>query len=142
MHNESMSEPTPKHLDLKKDTALTITWDDGRTSVYPIEYLRRLSPSADMRELRKQQQRNPLTVLPTKFAEHQGPLTALDAELLGNYAIRITFSDGHNTGIYSWQYLRQIDPGQSDDQAPAPDQTPAPKDKPEPSEDRAAPYRL
>lgn len=33
------------------------------------------------------------------------------AELVGNYALRIAFSDGHRTGIYSWRYLREIDPG-------------------------------
>jgi DUF971 family protein len=41
-------------------------------------------------------------------------LTALDAELVGNYAIRIRFSDGHSTGIYSWRYLRSIDPAAQD----------------------------
>ncbi len=122
-----MNPPRPKHLDLKKDAALTITWEDGRVSVYPIGYLRKLSPSADMRELRELQQRNPLTVLPSKFTDHEGPLTAVDAELLGNYAIKITFSDGHNTGIYSWQYLREIDPEQQEGQQP---------------EDRAGPYRV
>lgn len=124
-----MNPPRPKHLDLKKDSALTITWEDGRVSVYPIAYLRKLSPSADMRELRDQQERNPLTVLPSKFADHEGPLTAVDAELLGNYAIKITFSDGHNTGIYSWQYLREIEPGS--DEA-----------EPDGGEDRAGPYRV
>jgi len=54
--------------------------------------------------------RNPLTVLPNRPAM-EGPLRALDAEFVGNYAIRIRFSDGHSTGLYSWQYLREIDPG-------------------------------
>lgn len=99
---------TPTHLDLKKDTALTITWDDGAVSVYPIAHLRRLSPSADMRELRKQMKSNPLTILPTSGGA--GAVTAVDAELVGNYAIKITFSDGHATGLYSWDYLREIDP--------------------------------
>ena len=37
-------------------------------------------------------------------------LTVESAELVGNYALRLRFSDGHDTGIYSWQYLREIDP--------------------------------
>lgn len=98
----------PSHLDLKKDSALTITWQDGRESVYPITHLRRLSPSADMRELRKQMQENPLTILPSSGGS--GVLTAVDAEMVGNYAIKIIFSDGHATGIYTWDYLREIDP--------------------------------
>ncbi|MBS0195580.1 MAG: DUF971 domain-containing protein [Planctomycetes bacterium] len=101
-------EPAPTHLDLKKDHGLTIRWQDGTESFYPIGYLRRMSPSADMRNLREQMQKNPLTVLPSKPAG--GPLTALGAELVGNYALKINFSDGHNTGIYTWEYLRSIDP--------------------------------
>ena len=104
-----MGEARPTHLDLDKERGLTVEWDDGRRSFYPIAYLRRMSPSADMRELRKEQRRNPLTVLPNT-AQQEGPIAATDAELVGNYAIRITFSDGHDTGIYSWGYLRSIDP--------------------------------
>ena len=82
---------------------------DGVTSFYPIAHLRRMSPSAEQRELRKEIKRNPLTVLPASAAS-SAPLTATSAELVGNYALRITFSDGHHTGIYSWEYLREIDP--------------------------------
>jgi len=96
-------------LDLKKDRGLAIEWADGSLSYFPIAYLRRLSPSADMKELRKQMDQNPLAVLPSGSSSG-GAIEAVDAELVGNYAIRITFSDGHQSGIYSWQYLRQIDP--------------------------------
>ena len=101
----------PKHIDLKKDVALTIQWSDGRTSVYPIPLLRKLSPSADARELRKEMENNPLTVLPAGVTD-AGPLTALGIDMVGNYAVCISFSDGHDTGIYTWSYLRQIDPDQ------------------------------
>jgi len=102
----------PLHIDLKKDCGLTVHWPDGTVSFYPIAYLRRMSPSAEMRELREQMQRNPLTVLPPSMAGNADDLRAEDAELVGNYAIRIRFSDGHDTGIFSWKYLRQIDPGE------------------------------
>lgn len=105
-----MPDIRPEHLDLEKDRGLTIRWSDGRVSFYPIAHLRRMSPSADQRELREQMQRNPLTVLPQSTADQSGPLRATGAELVGNYAVRIHFSDGHHTGIYSWQYLREIDP--------------------------------
>jgi len=101
---------TPTRIDLKKDRGLTIEWADGSTSYYTIAYLRRMSPSADMRELREQMARNPLTVLPGAPATSNAPLAAVDAELVGHYALRIRFSDGHDTGIYSWAYLREIDP--------------------------------
>jgi DUF971 family protein len=105
-----MSDGAPRKLDLQKDRGLTVTWADGLVSFYPVEYLRKMSPSAEMRELRDEQRRNPLAVLPDSVARHEGPLTALDAELVGHYALRIRFSDGHDTGLYSWEYLRQIDP--------------------------------
>lgn len=68
-----------------------------------------MSPSADARHLREELARNPLTVLPAGGSG--GPLEATSAELVGQYAVRIGFSDGHSTGIYSWAYLREIDPG-------------------------------
>lgn len=86
-----------------------MAWADGTSSYFSIAYLRRMSPSADMRNLRDEMKKNPLTVLPSASSS-SGSLVAESAELVGNYAIRIRFSDGHDTGIYSWAYLRQIDP--------------------------------
>ena len=103
----------PKHLDLKKDQALTVRWQDDTCSRYPITYLRRMSPSAEARQLREELAKNPLTVLPASESTSE-PLTATNAELVGNYAVKITFSDGHHTGIYSWEYLHQIDPDRTD----------------------------
>ena len=104
----STSDVIPVDLDLKKDTGLSVRWSDGHDSFYPIAYLRKMSPSAEMRELRKSMQTNPLTVLPQGAGS--GGVEARDAELVGNYAIKILFTDGHDTGIYSWSYLREIDP--------------------------------
>jgi DUF971 family protein len=72
-----------------------------------------MSPSAEAKHLREELTRNPLTVLPTNVAKHTGPITALGADLVGNYAIRIRFSDGHDTGLFSWRYLREIDPARA-----------------------------
>jgi len=110
-------ECAPAHLDLKKDTGLRIEWEDGAVSYFPIAYLRKMSPSAEARKLREDLEKNPLTVLPSnpkRGGAVSGPLTAVSAELVGNYAIRIRFSDGHDTGIYSWSYLREIDPERPD----------------------------
>ncbi|HZW09384.1 MAG TPA: DUF971 domain-containing protein [Phycisphaerales bacterium] len=98
---------TPTKLDLRKDRGLTIEWGDGTSSYYSIVYLRRMSPSADMRQLREAMEQNPLTVI--RGAPAGGALAATDAELVGNYALRITFSDGHSSGIYTWEYLREIE---------------------------------
>jgi DUF971 family protein len=100
---------SPAHLDLDRERGLTIRWRSGRESFYPVEHLRRLSPSAEARSLREALAKNPLTVLPSRPAL-QGPLTATNAEFVGNYALRIHFSDGHSTGLFTWEYLKSIDP--------------------------------
>ena len=108
----SAHPPKPRRLDLKKDRGLTVQWADGGVSYFPIDYLRYMSPSADARELRDKMARDRLTVLPAGLAHAADkPITAVGAQLVGNYAIRITFSDGHDTGLYSWEYLKQIDRG-------------------------------
>ena len=96
----------PIHLDLRKEEGLTIHWSDGTRSAYPVDYLRRMSPSAEARQLREQIAQNPLTVLPAGASVEN--LTALDAELGGNYAVRIRFSDGHDTGIFQLTLLGQL----------------------------------
>lgn len=101
--------PPPRHLDLKKDQGLTITWADGTSTFFPITYLRRMSPSAEARQLREEMAKNPLTVLPASAVSDKS-ITAVSAQLVGNYALRITFSDGHDTGIFSWDYLMEIRP--------------------------------
>ncbi len=113
----------PTRLDLKKDKGLTIEWADGTSSYYSIIYLRRMSPSADARQLREEQSKNPLAVLPASAVRAMGtpgsgPLAAVSAEMVGNYALKIVFSDGHDTGIYSWGYLREIDPAAGKDRPP------------------------
>lgn len=100
----------PKHLHLDRTKGLTVEWSDGGRSFYPVAYLRKMSPSADMRELRAQMQRNPLTVLPASTSSPTQPLRVETIEAVGNYAVRLVFSDGHATGLYSWDYLHSIAP--------------------------------
>jgi DUF971 family protein len=100
-------EPPPKHLEVRPDEGLLIEWADGTRSTLSAATLRRNSPSAEARALRESLASNPLTVLPAS-AVSNGPLRAVDAELIGNYALRITFSDGHSTGLFSWTHLRSL----------------------------------
>lgn len=95
----------PAHLDVRKTEGLHVEWGDGSASFYPCNLLRRMSPSADSKMLRDEIRENPLTILPSTPS---GPITIENAELVGNYAIRFTFSDGHTAGIYTWDYLKSL----------------------------------
>ena len=99
------TEPPPQALHLEKSKGLTVTWRDGSKGFIDVVTLRRMSQSADARQERESQSTNPLHILKHSSAE---PLTALTAELVGNYALRIRFSDGHDTGLFSWLYLRSL----------------------------------
>jgi DUF971 family protein len=104
-------QPTPIRLNLKKDEKLEIEWQDGLKSVYPLALLRSMCPCALCREVRGEDKgpknRSKLNLLPGNYSQ---PLTVLDAELVGGYAMRLDWSDNHGSGIYSFQYLREISP--------------------------------
>ena len=99
----------PTHLELDRTKGLHVRWADGSTSFYPVTHLRRWSPSAEARELRTKLDSDPLAVLPASEVSSEA-LRAQSLERVGNYAVRIVFSDGHRTGLYSWDWLRTIDP--------------------------------
>ncbi len=94
----------PKHIDIRKSEGVHIEWADGESSFYPCALLRKMSPSADSKEIREQIANNPLAILPNTGND----ITINDGELVGNYAVRFTFSDGHKSGIYTWEYLRSL----------------------------------
>lgn len=104
------SDIKPLRLDLKRDEKLEIAWEDGRVCSYTIGYLRSLCPCAQcklVREGERSTRKNLLKILPGNYAS---PVTAVGAELVGNYALRIDWSDQHGSGIYSFAYLREICP--------------------------------
>ncbi len=101
---------TPTRLDLKKDEKLEITWQDGHHCVYTLTLLRSMCPCAHCRTIRQDEQpkKKPLlTILP---GDYSAPITVLNANLVGNYALKIEWSDHHDSGIYSFEYLRSICP--------------------------------
>ncbi|MEM1026982.1 MAG: DUF971 domain-containing protein [Planctomycetota bacterium] len=112
----------PVSIDVDRDRALTVEWADGTASVLPVALLRRMSPSAEAKAWRDEQASNPLAVLPEKsaaaLADGAQPLRIENAELMGNYAIRLVFSDGHSSGLYAWNYLRTL--GEDAAEAPGP----------------------
>ena len=95
-----MSLPAPVEIRLRtRSRLLEISFDDGTRYELPAEYLRVHSPSAEV-----QGHGGGETVLvPGK--EHVG-ISAV--EPIGHYAVRLVFDDGHDTGLYTWKYLREL----------------------------------
>jgi DUF971 family protein len=107
---------TPTAIHLKKTEALLITWADGHQSVLPLRMLRKFCPCAGCQGERDILGR---TLMPIVKTTYDGPITATGGELVGNYAMRIDWSDGHAAGIYTFAYLRQLDAQTAAGQEPA-----------------------
>jgi DUF971 family protein len=94
-----MESPQPTEIKLhQKSRVLEISFDDGRNFRLPFEFLRVYSPSAEVRGHGPGQE-----VL--QAGKKEVDITRVDP--VGSYAIQIAFSDGHETGIYSWDLLYQ-----------------------------------
>ena len=96
----------PVNLALAAPAMLRIDWSDGRAREYTIRELREACPCATCREKRSNPQPPPL--LPVLSAAEAQPLAIRGMKPVGNYAYAISFSDGHDTGIYTIDYLREL----------------------------------
>ncbi len=99
------ANPTGIRLDLGRNL-LEIDWDDGVTSRYDGAFLRFVCPCAGCRG------HGPGQVPPPTWQQVEG-VRLTGAEGVGAYALRLGLSDGHATGIYSFDFLRAHDPGPS-----------------------------
>jgi DUF971 family protein len=98
--SDGAKRPWPLELRLSADKArLTAAFDSGEQFVLPAEYLRVESPSAEVQGHGSAQKQ----IVSGK--EHVR-IEAL--EPVGNYAVRIRFDDGHDTGLFSWDYLHEL----------------------------------
>jgi DUF971 family protein len=92
--------PIPTEIKLhQKSRLMELTFADGRRFELPYEFLRVYSPSAEVRGHGPGQE-----LLQTGKKD----VAIVDVEPMGQYAIRPQFSDGHGTGIYSWDYLYEL----------------------------------
>tara|TARA_Y100000385_G_C13013101_1_gene602611 strand:- start:172 stop:480 length:309 start_codon:yes stop_codon:yes gene_type:complete len=90
------------------EDVLAVRWNNGQESYLDAHILRNESPSAE------QKGEKDIFGIKTKTTPkifQKGEVSIKKFEEIGNYAIRISFSDGHNTGIYSWQTLKSIEQG-------------------------------
>ena len=91
---------TPTEIRLrKKSRLLSVSFADGSSFDLPFEYLRVYSPSAEVRGHGPGQE-----VLQT--GKENVAISGLDP--VGHYAIRLVFDDGHDTGLYTWNYLYEL----------------------------------
>ena len=91
----------PKSIEKVDDDALRIIWEDEHVSLYTFQFLRQNCPCALCRdEWSGEPLLDPATVPADTRSER--------AEVVGNYALSFAFSDGHGTGIYSFENLRKL----------------------------------
>jgi DUF971 family protein len=99
----------PEHIAISKSKGIKIDWKDGHHSEYSLTYLRDKCPCAGCTGAHGTPPRVPEAEQPANpFQMYKPALKMLGVEPVGNYAVRINWSDGHNTGIYSWEHLRAI----------------------------------
>ncbi|HKW56302.1 MAG TPA: DUF971 domain-containing protein [Candidatus Acidoferrum sp.] len=113
---DSRKKPLDVKVHVKSGAGVDITWADGHTSHYEFDYLRDECPCATCNDERAKKDAFAAAApggSPAKFAPlpmFKPKPRAQSASVVGNYAISITFSDGHSTGIYSYDHLRSICP--------------------------------
>lgn len=103
----------PTKLALSGEHRLLIEWSDGQKRSYAFSELRDKCPCATCREKRSQPPAAS-SLLPVLSAAEARPLKVLGMKPVGAYAYAIQFSDGHDTGIYTFELLREI--GQVEDE--------------------------
>lgn len=103
------AEPTPLDLQLDRHGGLAITWSDGLKATIPLGKLRAACPCAACRHERHEREQTS-GGLPVLGAS--GSVASMsqveNAELVGHYALRIYWGDGHSTGIYDFRLLREL----------------------------------
>jgi len=98
-----MSDVAPSGMRQASPTELEITWSDGHVSLYPVAYLRRACRCASCVDEWSGAQ----ILRPDQVPEDVKPLRI---EPVGRYALHFAWSDGHTSGIYSFEHLRRICP--------------------------------
>jgi DUF971 family protein len=95
-----VSQPWPTELRLAKDRrALSVSFDSGERYSLDAEYLRVMSPSAEVQGHSPDER---------KTVPGKRQVAILEVHPIGNYAVRLVFDDLHSTGIYSWEYFLEL----------------------------------
>ncbi len=92
---------SPVKINIKDARYLCISWDDGSESMLQLVNLRKSCPCASCIS---EKENKPATYIPLLSSAQ---LTVKDIKMVGNYAIQITWQDGHDTGIYTFDKLKE-----------------------------------
>lgn len=115
---DARRKPAEIKVQVSTGAGVDVVWSDGHVSHFDFAYLRERCPCAlcnDERAKKAQFPANPEHAAPAAVAPSVLPMfkpktKARAAKAVGNYALQIDFTDGHSTGIYSYDYLRTICP--------------------------------
>lgn len=106
--------PAKVRVALTEGTGLSIDWKDGHRSHWTFPFLRDACPCATCHEEREKTGRKPGEAKPAPkqlFPIYTPPARPLEALPIGRYALKFKWADGHESGIYSWDFLRRLDEG-------------------------------
>lgn len=98
----------PKEIIEFSDTSICIVWDDDHQSIYLNEELRQSCPCARCNDLKKPVKGKISFKHSIPIKVNHSDIKPRTIESIGHYAIRFKWSDGHETGIYTFEFLRQI----------------------------------
>ncbi len=104
---------TPKKVRVMKTegTGVEIDWKDGHHSAWNFGWLRHACPCATCHEEREKSHRKPGVAKPKAQAllmMYEAPARPVEVTSVGKYALKFKWNDGHESGIYSWDYLRRV----------------------------------
>ena len=106
-NNVGLLKPTGITLNRETHT-LNVTWQDGHESIFPLNALREACPCAVCRggheNMGRDHDPNIIDLKPARS------YTVENLQIIGKYALQVFWSDGHSSGIYTWDYLRRICP--------------------------------
>ncbi|HEV2102594.1 MAG TPA: DUF971 domain-containing protein [Candidatus Acidoferrum sp.] len=109
---DQRKKPTAVKIHVKTGAGVDITWADGHSSHYDFTFLRDQCPCATCNDERAKKDATPAANLLSSplLPMYKPKPRAQAATQVGNYAVQISFTDGHSTGIFSYDYLRTLCP--------------------------------
>jgi len=105
------TDPRSVKVSITTGTGVNIEWNDGHSSHYSFQFLRDACPCAMCNEEREKSGRRPgesPKLAPGALPMFKATARPVSAEGVGKYAIKFSWNDGHDLGIYSWKLLREL----------------------------------